>query len=29
MKLKRSHIEAHVGPQVDRWYDDGHKVQWA
>ena len=29
MKIKRSHIEALIAPKVERWYADGHKVQWA
>ncbi len=29
MKLKRNRIEAAVAPLVARWYEDGHKVQWA
>lgn len=29
MKIKRSRIEAAVAPQVERWYADRHKVQWA
>jgi len=29
MKIKRSRIEAAVAPQVERWYADGQKVQWA
>ena len=29
MKIKRNHIEALIAPQVERWYADGHQVQWA
>src|SRR5690606_21430272 len=29
MKVRRSRIEAAVQPQVERWYADGQKVQWA
>jgi len=29
MKVRRSRIEAAVQPQVERWYADGHRVQWA
>ncbi len=29
MKIKRSHIESLIAPQVEHWYADGHKVQWA
>jgi len=29
MKIKRSRIEATVAPQVERWYEDRQKVQWA
>ena len=29
MKIKRSRIEAAVAPQVERWYADPKKVQWA
>lgn len=28
MKVRRSRIEAAVQPQVERWYADGHRVQW-
>jgi len=29
LKIKRARIEAAVAPQVERWYADGHSVQWA
>jgi long-subunit acyl-CoA synthetase (AMP-forming) len=29
MKIRRSRIEAAVAPQVERWYEDRQKVQWA
>jgi long-subunit acyl-CoA synthetase (AMP-forming) len=29
MKIKRARIEAAVAPKVERWYADGHTVQWA
>jgi len=29
MKIKRNHIESLIAPQVERWYADGHQVQWA
>ncbi len=29
MKLRRSRTEAAVQPQVDRWFADARKVQWA
>jgi len=29
MKIRRSRIEAAVAPQVERWYADHQKVQWA
>jgi long-subunit acyl-CoA synthetase (AMP-forming) len=29
MKIRRARIEAAVASQVDRWYADGHTVQWA
>jgi len=29
MKVRRSRIEAAVQPQVEHWYTDGQKVQWA
>jgi long-chain acyl-CoA synthetase len=29
MKIKRNHIEALTAPQVERWFADGHQVQWA
>ncbi|MDP1647530.1 MAG: AMP-binding protein [Rubrivivax sp.] len=28
MKIRRTRIEAVVAPQVERWYDDGQRVQW-
>jgi long-subunit acyl-CoA synthetase (AMP-forming) len=28
MKIRRARIEAAVASQVDRWYADGHTVQW-
>jgi long-chain acyl-CoA synthetase len=29
MKIRRARIEAAVASQVERWYADGHTVQWA
>ena len=29
MKIKRARIEAAVAPEVERWYADSHRVQWA
>jgi long-subunit acyl-CoA synthetase (AMP-forming) len=29
MKIKRNRIETAVAPQIERWYGDGQKVQWA
>jgi hypothetical protein len=28
MKIKRARIEAAVGPKVESWYADSHKVLW-
>jgi long-subunit acyl-CoA synthetase (AMP-forming) len=28
MKVRRARIEAAVASQVERWYADGHTVQW-